>query len=385
MKYSRIVIKKIENQQSYFYVLVFTILLFMTLCYFGTDVKGTQAGFGGNTGIIQYPYKVVYSSNWPENYTNSDYTIEYGALRTYNVLDNMFLVPEGYLFIGWNTLNDGTGIEYIENDTITVTSNLTLYAQWVLVDKDDIQDETDEDVIDGEENEIPGDDSSTDDTLDDENNSSDGEDSGEGTGSSGDVNSGEETENSGTIESNNGGTGLGSGTSGSGSGSSSGGASSGNGSSSSGNSNNSGNSNSSSKNENNTDNNISNGNSFEEKVPVIYQFRFISNNIEFASTACEVLEDGTCKLLLPSDIPKREGYEFIGWSLSNLCPENDIIVDSVSVNSSNTYYACFEINVSATDNGRWIYLVVSVWLIAGVAIYLSIRNFKKNENKEEID
>ena len=118
---------------------------------------------------------------------------------------------------------------------------------------------------------------------------------------------------------------------------------------------------------------------------MIYQFRFISNNIEFASTACEVLEDGTCKLLLPSDIPKREGYEFIGWSLSNLCPENDIIVDSVSVNSSNTYYACFEINVSATDNGRWIYLVVSVWLIAGVAIYLSIRNFKKNENKEEID
>ena len=37
----------------------------------------------------------------------------------------------GYEFTGWNTKADGTGTPYANEDTITMTENVTLYAQWV--------------------------------------------------------------------------------------------------------------------------------------------------------------------------------------------------------------------------------------------------------------
>jgi len=49
----------------------------------------------------------------------------------------MILTPEdagisrtGYIFIGWNTMPDGSGIEYLPGEIITLMSNLTFYAQW---------------------------------------------------------------------------------------------------------------------------------------------------------------------------------------------------------------------------------------------------------------
>ena len=42
---------------------------------------------------------------------------------------NLF-VRAGHSFRGWNTKADGTGTAYGDGDTILVTSNLTLYAQW---------------------------------------------------------------------------------------------------------------------------------------------------------------------------------------------------------------------------------------------------------------
>ena len=36
----------------------------------------------------------------------------------------------GYAFIGWNTEEDGTGIQYAEEEVITPASDMTLYAQW---------------------------------------------------------------------------------------------------------------------------------------------------------------------------------------------------------------------------------------------------------------
>ena len=41
---------------------------------------------------------------------------------------------EGYSFTGWNTLLDGSGVSYNDGQTITVTSDMTLYAQWTLND-----------------------------------------------------------------------------------------------------------------------------------------------------------------------------------------------------------------------------------------------------------
>ena len=38
---------------------------------------------------------------------------------------------EGYGFVGWNTEIDGTGTSYLDQADITLTGNITLYAQWV--------------------------------------------------------------------------------------------------------------------------------------------------------------------------------------------------------------------------------------------------------------
>jgi uncharacterized repeat protein (TIGR02543 family) len=37
---------------------------------------------------------------------------------------------DGYEFIGWNTLPDGTGEKHEVGDTFSLGSNTTLYAQW---------------------------------------------------------------------------------------------------------------------------------------------------------------------------------------------------------------------------------------------------------------
>ncbi len=38
---------------------------------------------------------------------------------------------EGYVFVGWNTESDGSGTSYLDKADITLTGNITLYAQWV--------------------------------------------------------------------------------------------------------------------------------------------------------------------------------------------------------------------------------------------------------------
>lgn len=43
--------------------------------------------------------------------------------------ENKF-TKQGYKFIGWNTKADGSGTGYTDKQEITVTSNMTLYAQW---------------------------------------------------------------------------------------------------------------------------------------------------------------------------------------------------------------------------------------------------------------
>lgn len=39
---------------------------------------------------------------------------------------------EGYVFIGWNTLQDGSGTRYQPSDEYTINADVTLYAQWKL-------------------------------------------------------------------------------------------------------------------------------------------------------------------------------------------------------------------------------------------------------------
>lgn len=57
------------------------------------------------------------------------------AINTYvgvaNTIPSNSLTRTGYTFNGWNTASDGSGTAYATGSTITPTSNVTLYAQWV--------------------------------------------------------------------------------------------------------------------------------------------------------------------------------------------------------------------------------------------------------------
>ena len=46
------------------------------------------------------------------------------------ISDNLFEL-DGYKFIGWNTKSDGTGTSYLDKEDITLTKDITLYAQWI--------------------------------------------------------------------------------------------------------------------------------------------------------------------------------------------------------------------------------------------------------------
>ena len=48
----------------------------------------------------------------------------------YSKADNVNLTRSGYVLKGWNTKTDGSGTQYTNDQTITLNSNLILYAQW---------------------------------------------------------------------------------------------------------------------------------------------------------------------------------------------------------------------------------------------------------------
>lgn len=48
------------------------------------------------------------------------------------VANNVYLVKTGYVFAGWNTDQLGNGSPYLEGDTFTITSDVSLYAQWAV-------------------------------------------------------------------------------------------------------------------------------------------------------------------------------------------------------------------------------------------------------------
>lgn len=61
-----------------------------------------------------------------------------------------------YLFRGWNTAADGSGTEYSVGDKITVTENVTLYAEWYLQTKYEIRVVTDLDDVHTDLSDIVG-------------------------------------------------------------------------------------------------------------------------------------------------------------------------------------------------------------------------------------
>ena len=75
----------------------------------------------------------VTSNNGKEGYTASGVTTNCHYGDTVTLLLNAFR-RDGYMFVSWNTAEDGTGASYNPGDTMTITESTVFYAQWVEVD-----------------------------------------------------------------------------------------------------------------------------------------------------------------------------------------------------------------------------------------------------------
>ena len=70
-------------------------------------------------------YQITYNANGG---SGDDRIFEY-AVNTATVKESLF-TREGYTFTGWSTEPGGNGTNYAAGDTITLTGDITLYAQW---------------------------------------------------------------------------------------------------------------------------------------------------------------------------------------------------------------------------------------------------------------
>ena len=75
-------------------------------------------------------YTVTYNSNGGSG-TMTDSNSPYASGSTVTTLANSFTPPTGMAFAGWNTAANGSGASYAADATFTITSDVTLYAQWV--------------------------------------------------------------------------------------------------------------------------------------------------------------------------------------------------------------------------------------------------------------
>lgn len=77
-------------------------------------------------------YSITFNANGGAGSMAGQKVVGIGELHAFTTLNsNTFTaVEEGYHFIGWNTASDGSGEAYTNGQVISLTSDLTLYAQW---------------------------------------------------------------------------------------------------------------------------------------------------------------------------------------------------------------------------------------------------------------
>ncbi|TLG71812.1 InlB B-repeat-containing protein [Culicoidibacter larvae] len=112
-----------------------------------TFVEWNTQADGGGTGYdpadaISFNDDMVLYAIWADSYTityeGNTHTAgtapvdsnAYDLNDPATILGKGDLEKDGHRFIGWNTQADGGGTSYAANASITVTENLTLYAQW---------------------------------------------------------------------------------------------------------------------------------------------------------------------------------------------------------------------------------------------------------------
>lgn len=99
--------------------------------FHGVYYSGRSDGFtvrpvcSSNTPSVQ-SYTVTFNANGGTGYMQPQ-TFRQGVSQALSA--NSFY-RDGYTFSGWNTAANGNGVSYYDRQTITVNSNMTLYAQW---------------------------------------------------------------------------------------------------------------------------------------------------------------------------------------------------------------------------------------------------------------
>jgi uncharacterized repeat protein (TIGR02543 family) len=89
------------------------------------------------TSIVPTTYRVMYNGNTNTS-GNSPINgfFSYKAGTSVTVLGNTaspLLEKAGFIFTGWNTEANGSGISYSQGDIFVINTNITLYAQWTIV------------------------------------------------------------------------------------------------------------------------------------------------------------------------------------------------------------------------------------------------------------
>jgi uncharacterized repeat protein (TIGR02543 family) len=77
------------------------------------------------------PYTITYDGNSEDSGSEPVDSSEYYIGQQATILDKNTLIKAGYQFIGWSESASG-GLLILPNSKITITGNLTFYAQWVL-------------------------------------------------------------------------------------------------------------------------------------------------------------------------------------------------------------------------------------------------------------
>ena len=93
--------------------------------------QGQQLVMDGGTPTWQTPvdnslHYILFNANGGSGTMNAQF-FPNGVQQT--VSANTF-TRSGFIFTGWNTAADGTGTSYAPDAVLTLTGNITLYAQW---------------------------------------------------------------------------------------------------------------------------------------------------------------------------------------------------------------------------------------------------------------
>ena len=91
----------------------------------GTVIKIAK-GNSNDQPNSEFIFTITYDPNGGEGVMNVD-TFYYGETKN---LTNCGYTKKGHHFEGWNSKVNGTGATYTDSQQLTITKNITLYAQW---------------------------------------------------------------------------------------------------------------------------------------------------------------------------------------------------------------------------------------------------------------